>query len=81
MFTAQLPTIKTLPAEAAYFKNKLHSVFCKIKINRHTAMIMKVVARIHRFGLKSNEKYVTAGVLTAVFIKIEAFWHVMPCRW
>jgi hypothetical protein len=47
MFTTQLPTIKTLPAKTAYFKNKLHSVFCKIKINRYTAMIMKVAARIH----------------------------------
>jgi hypothetical protein len=47
MFTTQLPTIKTLPAEAAYFKNKQHSVFCNTKINIHTAMIMKVAARIH----------------------------------
>jgi hypothetical protein len=47
MLTTQLPTTKTLPAEAAYFKNKLHSVFCKVKINIYPAMIMKVLARIH----------------------------------
>jgi len=47
MIITQLPTIKTLPAEAAYFKNKQHSVFFKIKINIYIAMIMKVAARIH----------------------------------
>jgi len=33
-----------------------------------------------KFGLTSNEKYVTVEVLTAVFIEIQAFWYVMPCR-
>jgi hypothetical protein len=75
MFTTQLPTIKTLPGETAYFKNKPHSVFCKVAMNRHIAMIMKVAARI-KFGLTSDEKYVTVEVLTAVFIQIQAPWYV-----
>ena len=47
MFTTQPPTIKTMPAEAAYFKNKQHAVFYKTRIKIHTAMVMKVAARIH----------------------------------
>jgi len=43
----QCSYIHTVHAETAYFKTKLHSVVCKIKINIHTAMIMKVAARIH----------------------------------
>lgn len=67
--TTQLPTTKTLPAEAAYFTNKLHSVFCKIKICI-LQWLWKLLQGFIKFRLTSNEKYVTLEVLTAVFIKI-----------